>query len=163
DAVPELELVLLARQGDAERWHSTAPGSQVRALVPGPRPARLAWEQARGRRAAAVLEADLWHGPHYTLPLRGPGVPGVVTVHDLPSPEPREWHGRAKVVCSGGRIPAAASRAAACVCVSRHTAARLRALVPDAADAVVIHHGIDHDRFRADGDEQHDLDALAAI
>ena len=51
-------------------------------MVPGPRPARLAWEQLRGAPTARSLGLDLWHGPHYTMPTRLP-CPAIVTIHDL--------------------------------------------------------------------------------
>src|SRR5262249_22006873 len=83
DAAAGVDAGLLARRDDTDRWKATAPGSEVHALVPGPRPVRLAWEQARGPHTATALGVDLWHGPHYTQPLRDLGVPAVVTVHDL--------------------------------------------------------------------------------
>ena len=106
------------------------------------------------------LGVDVWHGPHYTLPLRL-HIPSVVTVHDLTFLEHPEWHERVKVVFFRRMIPAAAARASVCVCVSRHTADRLEALarpsgdVPS-GDVQVIHHGVDHERFRPDGDEDVD-------
>ena len=67
---------------------------------------------------------DVWHGPHYTLPLRA-RIPTVVTVHDLTFLEHPEWHERAKVLFFRRMIPAAVARASVCVCVSNHTAKRL--------------------------------------
>src|SRR5207245_6775446 len=52
DRLGECELHLLARRGDAGRWHDLAPGAAVHALVPAARPARLAWEQVPGPAAA---------------------------------------------------------------------------------------------------------------
>ena len=157
-----VDLVLLARRGDAARWATLAPGAEVHAVVPGPRPARLAWEQLEGPRVARRLEADVWHGPHYTLPLRLRG-PSVVTVHDLTFLEHPEWHEQAKVRFFRRMIPAAAARATTRVCVSAHTAARLAALTGVERDTVVIPHGVDHTRFRADGDVAADLAALAPM
>src|SRR5690348_11249226 len=70
DRLGECDLQLLARRGDGDRWRALAPGATVHAAVPAPRPARLAWEQARAPGFAARLGVDLWHGPHYTAPLR---------------------------------------------------------------------------------------------
>ena len=58
-------------------------------------------------------------------------------------------------------IRAAARRATLLVCVSEYTADRLRALVAPRGDIAVVHHGVDHDRFSATGDETDDLAALA--
>jgi glycosyltransferase involved in cell wall biosynthesis len=104
----------------------------------------------------------VWHGPHYTLPLRLRG-PSVVTVHDLTLLEHPQWHERAKVQFFRRMIPAAAARATTCVCVSAHTAARLAALTGVDRDTVVIPHGVDHARFRADGDVAADLAVLAPM
>ena len=158
---PAVDLVLLARRGDTDRWQSIAPGRELHDLVPGPRPVRLAWEQAEGPRVARKLAVDLWHGPHYTLPLRL-RVPTVVTVHDLTFLEHPEWHERAKVLYFRRMIPAAARHVSACVCVSHHTAEGLATWASAATDVVVIHHGVDHVRFRPDGDADADRDALAA-
>ena len=99
----------------------------------------------------------MWHGPHYTVPLRAQ-VPKVVTVHDLTLLEHPEWHERPKALYFGRMIPAAVARAAVCVCVSRHTAERLDALVPrrrvGSRDVVVVPHGVDHVRFRPEPDRR---------
>jgi glycosyltransferase involved in cell wall biosynthesis len=126
------------------------------------------WEQAQAPALAQRL-GGLWHGPHYTLPLRA-DVPLVVTVHDLTFYDHPEWHLRSKVVYFRRMIRASAERAEAIVCVSEHTATRLQALLAPTAPVVVIPHGVDHRRFRlnepdpmgADGAE-HDLDRLASL
>lgn len=157
----DIDLVLLARTDDGPRWRGLAPEAELHALAPVRRPTRLAWEQAAAPRVAARLGVDLWHGPHYTLPLRA-RLPMVTTVHDLTFFDHPEWHRRAHVQFFRRMIPAAVRRAAACICVSRYTAARLAAVVPHRGVDVVAHHGVDHEHFRADGDEVADLAALAA-
>ena len=73
----DVELHLLARRDDAVRWAELAPTAEVHADAPVRRPARLAWEQARGAAVAKHIGADVWHGPHYTMPLaRGRPVRG---------------------------------------------------------------------------------------
>jgi glycosyltransferase involved in cell wall biosynthesis len=159
-ARPEVELHLLSRRDDQARWDAWAPTAVVHGSAPVRRPARLAWEQARGARLAARLEVDVWHGPHYTMPLRA-DVPSVVTIHDLTFFDHPEWHERSKVVFFRRMIRAAAHRATVLVCVSAYTADRLRALVEPRGEVVVAHHGVDHDRFVAIGDDAADLSALA--
>jgi len=165
---PDLELVLLAGRGDRDRWEALVPASglRVEAEVPRNRPSRLAWEQVVGPRTAARLGVDVWHGPHYSVPLRAP-VPLVVTIHDLTLLEHPEWHERPKTLYFGRMIPAAVARAAVCVCVSRHTADRLAAMVPAhtgrAREVMVVPHGVDHARFRPEPDPVPDLDRLDRI
>jgi glycosyltransferase involved in cell wall biosynthesis len=160
--VESVDLVLLARRRDTARWDGWAPGAELHAVVPGPRPVRLAWEQVEGPRTAERLGVDVWHGPHYTLPLRVRR-PAVVTVHDLTFLEHPEWHERAKVRFFRHMIPAAAAKATTRVCVSAHTAARLAALTGSDRDTVVIPHGVDHARFHPGGDPEGDLAALAVL
>ena len=110
---------------------------------------------------------DLWHGPHYTAPLRV-RIPTVVTVHDLTLLEHPEWHERPKALFFGRMIPAAVARAVVCVCVSRHTAERLAAVLPPVHGArerevVVIPHGVDHARFHPVPDARADLAVLDAL
>lgn len=155
-----VDLVLLARRDDGARWESIAPGAEVHPVVPGPRPARLAWEQLAAPRVASRLGIDCWHGPHYTMPLRV-RVPAVVTVHDLTFFDHPEWHEPSKVRFFTRMIRAGGRRAAVCICVSRYTAARLADVAPPAGEVVVAPHGVDHARFRPDGDGAADGAALA--
>src|SRR4029077_18263884 len=90
------DLHLGTRQGDTTRWSELAPKATLHPEVPEPRPRRLLWEQTGAPRLAARVGADLWHGPHYTSPLRIE-IPTVVTVHDLTFFEHSEWHERSKV------------------------------------------------------------------
>lgn len=145
----DVDLVLLARLDDAERWRRLAPRAQVVAEVPGRRPARLAWEQAVAPRLARHYRIDVWHGPHYTMPLRL-GIPAVVTIHDLTFFDHPEWHERSKVLFFRRMIRAAARRASHLIAVSQHTARRLAAVAAPAAPVTVAPHGVDHERFRPD-------------
>ena len=157
-----VDLVLLARRGDSARWRSIAPEGELHAVVPGPRPVRLAWEQAVGPQWPGSSGSTC--GTARTTPSRcGRGVPTVVTVHDLTFLEHPEWHERAKVLFFRRMLPAAVARASVCICVSNHTANRLTVWVSTATDVMVIHHGVDHERFRPDGDESADVAALAGV
>lgn len=160
---PAVELHLLARRDDEARWIERTPGAVVHAEVPPPRPARLAWEQLRAPRLAASLDLDVWHGPHYTAPLRIT-VPTVVTIHDLTFYDHPEWHERTKVLFFRQMMAAAVHRASAVVAVSDHTRRRLDAVLAPRAPAFVAPHGVDHERFHpgAPGDPD-DLGRLAAL
>jgi len=145
----DVDLVLCARADDGARWAAEVPGARVDAVVPGPRPLRLAWERYR---MAALLRAtgvDVHHGPHYTMPPSSP-VPSVVTVHDLSFFDEPGWHERSKVVLFRRAITAAARRAAVVVCPSRTTAEALARWCAVSAEVVVAPHGVDADRFTPD-------------
>jgi glycosyltransferase involved in cell wall biosynthesis len=143
----ELDLHLLARRDDAARWEDLAPKAAIHAEVPERRPARIAWEQVRAPALATRLALDVWHGPHYTMPLRL-AVPAVVTVHDLTFFDHPEWHERSKVAFFTPMLRISTRRARALIAVSEHTASRLRARLDPPAPIVVAPHGVDHERFR---------------
>ena len=78
------DLVVACQRADEERYGRLVPGARV---VAGPtaiahRTARLAWEQTGLPLVAQQTGTDVLHVPHSTMPLR-PGVPVVVTIHDL--------------------------------------------------------------------------------
>src|SRR5262249_3827217 len=60
------------------------PNARVLAGRPAiaPRPGRLAWEQTGLPLVAQQAGVEVMHIPHSTMPMR-PGVPTVVTIHDL--------------------------------------------------------------------------------
>ncbi len=153
-------LRLWCRRGDARRWSALTRSeielpagadprraASVRAVAPGRRPARLAWEQLRLPAFLKDTDADIHHGPHYTMPERA-RLPKVVTIHDLTFLDHPEWHERSKVLIFRRAITVAARRATALVCVSATTAARLEELCHPAGRVFVIPHGVDHAQFR---------------
>ncbi len=157
----DVELHLLTRHADATRWSSIAPSAVVHADAPDRRPLRLAWEQLGAPRLARAVRPDVWHGPHYTMPLRA-SVPTVVTVHDLTFFDHPEWHERSKVAYFRRMIRAAAARADVVVCISAFTAARLRVSCRPRGEVVVVPHGVDHERFTPTAEHpEHDDAALA--
>ena len=159
-ATGDVELDVVARRDDGVRWATLAPDARVWAAAPTRRSVRLGWEQVAGGRLARRLEVDVWHGPHYTMPLRVR--PAVVTIHDLTFFDHPEWHERSKVPYFRAMIRASAARAAGLVCVSRHTADRLAAVVRPRAPVAVVPHGVDHERFSPEPDPD-DAGRLAAI
>ncbi|MGI8759080.1 MAG: glycosyltransferase family 4 protein, partial [Acidimicrobiales bacterium] len=112
--------------------------------------------------ALARRLGGLWHGPHYTMPLRA-NVPTVVTIHDLTFFDHPEWHERAKVVYFRRMIRESAQRADTLVCVSNYTADRLTDLLAPTVPVEVITHGVDHRRFRTEDGDGDDLARLADL
>jgi glycosyltransferase involved in cell wall biosynthesis len=144
---PDLDLVLIGRRGDRERWTQPASGARMVSAAPRQRPLRLAWEQLVLPGLVHRLEASVHHGPHYTMPEHS-AVPMVVTVHDLSFFEEPQWHDRSKVVLFKRAIRVAARRATAVVCPSRATADELARWCRVDAELFVAHHGVDAERFR---------------
>jgi glycosyltransferase involved in cell wall biosynthesis len=160
---PDLDLILIGRRGDRERWTVAAPGARLAATAPQQRPLRLAWEQLALPGLLRRLGASVHHGPHYTMPERS-SVPMVVTVHDLSFFEDPQWHDRSKVILFKRAIRVAARRAAAVICPSRVTADQLARWCPVHAEVFVAHHGVDAQRFGPNEPEPGaDASALAQI
>jgi glycosyltransferase involved in cell wall biosynthesis len=144
-ATGAVDLELVSRRDDLARWASLA--SEVHAVAPARRPLRLIWEQLAGPGIAS--SADVWHGPHYTMPLLSRR-PTVVTVHDLTFFEHPEWHEASKVRFFQWMIRQSARRADVLVCVSQRTADRLHEVVGPSVPVVVAPHGVDHMRFASE-------------
>ena len=78
------DLAVVCQRADEERYGRPAPSARI---VTGPtalshRSARLAWEQSGLPVVAQQVDADVIPVPYYSMPLR-PGLPTVVTIHDL--------------------------------------------------------------------------------
>lgn len=148
-----VDTTLVTRRHDAERWTRTSPDARVASLVPDGRVTRLAYEAMVAGRSATARGADLWHGPHYTMPHRG-ATPTVVTIHDLTYFTDPQWHERSKAVFFRRAITYAASHARVLVSVSAYSARQLEAIVPVHAPVVVAPLGVDLERFQATGDDE---------
>jgi glycosyltransferase involved in cell wall biosynthesis len=147
DAHPEIDLLLAARSDDEQRWSVIAPRSTVAAEVPARRPQRILWEQTKAPKLAKRMNADLWHGPHYTMPARL-HIPSVVTIHDLTFFDHPEWHEKSKVLFFRRMIRRSVRNASALICVSHHTKDRLTAVLDPSTPIHVASHGVDHARFQ---------------
>ncbi len=150
---PDVDLVLFGRRKDVRPWPVLAPGAKLVARAPGPRPLRLAWEQALLPGLVADSGVAVHHGPHYTMPERS-HVPTVVTVHDLSFFEEPHWHQQSKVLVFRRAIRVAARRATAVVCPSRVTAEELVRWCRVETEVFIAPHGVDTDRFRPDQPEE---------
>src|SRR5690242_13752875 len=117
----DVELLLLTRRADSERWADIAPAAQGHAPAPTPRPPRRGGELPADPGIARRLRPDVWHAPHYPMPLRPP-VPTAVAMHDLTFFDHPEWHERSKVVYFRRMMTAAARRADAIVTGSHDAA-----------------------------------------
>jgi glycosyltransferase involved in cell wall biosynthesis len=146
DRRDDVDLSLVARRDDEQRWHNLAGRATVRGAVPASRPARLVFEQVSLGSVLRAMQVQIHHGPHYTMPSRSP-VPCAVTIHDCTFFDHPEWHVRSKAAFFRRAIRRAARQAAVLICVSQVTEDRLRASCDVRAPVVVAPHGVDHRRF----------------
>jgi glycosyltransferase involved in cell wall biosynthesis len=141
----DVQPTLLAQRGDAARWHEWASQAEVLDLVPSARPARLAYEAlALGR--SSKIHADVWHGPHYTMPHRRK-MPTVVTICDLTFFTNPEWHEKSKVLFFQRAIQYAARHADALISISETTTKLLHQIVSPTAPVTTIPLGVNLERF----------------
>jgi glycosyltransferase involved in cell wall biosynthesis len=148
--LPSVETAtLVTRKDDGPRWQEFSPDATVVPLVPSSRLSRLLFEAARLGTSDPARNADVWHGPHYTMPRRG-STPTVVTIHDLTFFTNPEWHESTKVAFFTRAIEYSASHASVLVCVSEYTKHQLDEVVPVHAPVVVAHHGVDLVAFSTD-------------
>ena len=156
-ANPECELTLVSQVGDAERWRRWSPKAHVVDVVPRARPSRLLYEAvALGR--SSKISADVWHGPHYTMPRRRTR-PTVVTICDLTFFTNPEWHERSKVLFFQRAIRYAAQHADALISISETTTSLLREIVQPTAPITMIPLGVDLERFTLSAETSDALNA----
>ncbi len=141
----ECELTLVSQVGDAARWTQWSPQAHVVDIVPRARPARLLYEAVALGRSSKV-EADVWHGPHYTMP-RLRTRPTVVTICDLTFFTNPEWHERSKVLFFQRAIRYAARHADALISISETTTSLLQEIVKPTVPVTTIPLGVDLERF----------------
>ena len=153
----ECELTLVSQVGDAARWSEWSPNAHVVDIVPKARPARLLYEAvALGR--SSKISADVWHGPHYTMPRRRTR-PTVVTICDLTFFTNPDWHERSKVLFFQRAIRYAAQHADALISISETTTSLLREIVKPIAPITTIPLGVDLERFTLSAETSDALNA----
>lgn len=144
------DLALVCQRADEERYSRLLPNARI---APGPpaiahRPARLAWEQSGLPLVAAHMGADVIHSPHYSMPVR-PGVPTVVTVHDLTFFTAPDTHSAVAATFYKAAIRTSVRRATRLVVPSKATRDEVvRVLEADPTSIDVAYHGVDHSLFQ---------------
>ncbi len=120
-----------------------------RSRLPGRSLALLARVGIDASRLVATRRREpiaLFHWTDYVYPPVRDCLPVTMTVHDVAFREDPSHHGEAASARLAARFEAALGRAAAVVCPTEATAARLRTAWPDAPAATVIPFGVDHVR-----------------
>jgi glycosyltransferase involved in cell wall biosynthesis len=152
----DADLAVACQRADQERYSRLVPSALV---VAGPpaiahRPARLAWEQSGLPLIAQQVNADVLHEPHYSMPLR-PGVPTVVTIHDLTFFTAPDAHSPVTATFYKAAIRTSARRATRLIVPSKATRDELvRVLGADPTRIDVAYHGVDHNLFHAPTEAQ---------
>jgi glycosyltransferase involved in cell wall biosynthesis len=123
------DLVIIAKQVDAELFSCCSPAAEVATVNLHTRPHRLIWEQTGLPLLVARRGIHLVHSPHYSVPLMGK-VRRVVTFHDLTYVRMPEYHSWTRRWYFRRLIPWAARTADHIVCDSLQTQRDLHAFCP---------------------------------
>ena len=144
-----VDLAVACQRSDDERYARLAPGA---AVVAGPvgighRSERLSWEQSGLPFVAEQVGADVLHMPNFSMPLR-PGLPTVVTIHDLAFFTDPERYTPVSAVSLKSVTRTAAREATRLIVPSNATRDDLiRVLGVEAGKIDVAYHGVDHRLF----------------
>ena len=137
---------LISKSADVGFWEGIASAPVV-LRAPDRRSVRIAWEEAVLARQLRNKLAGIYHGVHYTIPRSYRGA-RISTIHDLTMIEHPEWHERIKVAYFSRAIRYAVEEADAIIVPSEFTRSRLETHFGRLENVSVIHHGVDHRRFR---------------
>jgi glycosyltransferase involved in cell wall biosynthesis len=152
----DADLAVACQRSDEERYGALAPKARI---VAGPtaiahRPARLAWEQTGLPFVAQQVGADVIHVPYYSIPLR-PGVPTVVTIHDVTFFAEPEVHNPVRATYIKSATRTAVRRATRLIVPSNATRDEMvRLLGADPGRIDVAYHGVDHTTFHPPSEEE---------
>ncbi|MCW2913615.1 MAG: hypothetical protein JWN52_1683 [Actinomycetia bacterium] len=143
------DLAIACQRLDEERYGTLAPTARVVAgpVVIAHRAARLAWEQFGLQYIAKQVNAEVLHSPYYSIPL-SPGLPTVVTIHDVSYFTDPDDHDPVKATYIKSATRTASRRATRLIVPSRSTRDELvRLLHVDMGRLDVAYHGVDHEVF----------------
>jgi glycosyltransferase involved in cell wall biosynthesis len=152
----DADLAVACQRSDEERYAKLAPKARV---VAGPtaiahRPARLAWEQTGLPFIAQQVGADVIHAPYYSIPLR-PGIPVVVTIHDVTYFAEPEVHNPVKATYIKAATRTAVRRASRLIVPSKATRDEMvRLLAADPTRIDVAYHGVDNEIFHRPSEDE---------
>lgn len=147
---PDLRLHVFGLEDDAghfERWRDWMVFEPVPAACRSA-PRDLLWHQTVLPRRARALGAGCLHIPSYRRIVAAPGLPQVVTIHDLAPLRLEKKYDAARMFYGRRVVPWLARRADAVLAVSETTAADIRHFCHvDPARLRVVHNGIRHAIF----------------
>ena len=144
------DLAVACQRADEERYGRLVPeATRGRRRRPRSRTGRPGWPGSRAacRWSPSRSARTCIHSPHYSMPLR-PGVPVVVTIHDLTFFTEPDAHSPVTATFYKSAIRTSARRATRLIVPSKATRDELvRVLGADPTRIDVAYHGVDHTLF----------------
>ena len=167
DKDESIELHIITRKNDSDRFKLFAPNSVIHAIAPNNIASRITFQAYKLGQYVDALKADVFHGPHYQLPIKMK-TKSVVTIHDTTLITHKDVHHLRKTIYFSKMIPFAIKNANAIVAVSQSSADDIQNLFEDTTNISVCRLGVDADRFfpyksKSDPQIKKDADLLANI
>lgn len=147
DRADDVELVIITRKNDGTRFEQLAESSRILAVAPDSTPARIVYQTLRLGTLVDSLDVDIFHGPHYQIPMKM-RTPSVVTIHDMTLVTHPQVHTRAKRLFFSRVIGRSAEKASGIISVSQHTADDIERVL-GAHNIIVAPLGVNTQRFNA--------------
>lgn len=146
DLQDDVELHIITRKDDAARFSKFAPSAKIYAIAPNNIVGRMAFQSYKLGRFVDSLNVDLFHGPHYQLPIKMK-TKSVVTIHDATLLTHREVHDKKKALYFSKMIPFAIKHSNAVITVSKNSAKDVEKIFGEDTNIYTCPLGVDNTRF----------------
>lgn len=142
----DVSLSLVTRKDDGERFEKIANNAKIIDIAPMSKAGRISFQTLKLGSIVDSLGVDVFHGPHYQLPLKI-NTPCVVTIHDMTLLTHKSVHTFTKRKFFSKVIPHSAKQARSIICVSQHTKNDVERLIAKHGEIFVAPLGINFERF----------------
>ncbi len=156
DQDKEIELHIVTRKNDAERFKSFAPNANIYPISPNSIAARIVFQSYKLGVFVDALGVDIFHGPHYQIPLKM-RTKSAVTIHDTTFLTHKSVHHMLKAFYFSLMIPFAVKKSSAIIAVSESSAKDVKDLYGINEKVHVAYHGVNTNRFFPYVDKSDDL------
>ena len=148
DACQEIDLKIITRKNDKNRFKEFAPRSEILNISPDGKIGRIFFQTFQLGPIIDELGVDIFHGPHYQIP-KNMKTKSVVTIHDMTLLTHKDVHTTVKAKFFGRVIPASIKRSSSVLTVSHSTASDIEKSIPKHGKIFVSPLGVDTDRFNS--------------
>lgn len=146
DKNDDVELHIITRKDDASRISTFAPNSKIHAVSPNNIVARMTFQSYKLGTYVDSLNVDLFHGPHYQLPIKMK-TKSIVTIHDTTLITHPNVHDKKKALYFSKMIPFAIKKSNAIIAVSKSSADDIKKIYGDNVNIFTCQLGVDKERF----------------
>lgn len=156
----DVELHIITRKDDDKRFSEFSPSAKIHSVAPNNIVGRMTYQSYKLGRFVDSLKVDLFHGPHYQLPLKMQ-TKSIVTIHDATLLTHPEVHSKKKALYFSKMIPFAVKNSKAVIAVSKSSADDIEKIFDEKINIFTCPLGVDNSRFfpyKKKNDEQIEID-----